>query len=483
MKRSITILLSLAVLGTLAGAIGAAPKEQVKLTVYNKNFALVKDTRWLEAPLKAGLNVVRFRDVASTIDATSVYFRSLTDPAGTTVVEQNYEFDLVNANKLLHKYIDKPISIFTKDGELYEGTLLSFDKRQIVLADEKQKLSLIERGENIKKISFSALPEGLLTRPTLVWELQAEKRGRHLVQVSYIARQMNWSADYNLVINEKDTAIDLSGWVTINNRTGTAYKQAMVKLLAGDTGRQDLRRRQLSFGPDYYKTLSELAPTAKLGPDPSRAFAEYRMYKLPEATTVNNNQVKQIELITAANIPVKKIYVYDGAKIHWNWYGRYWDSGFGREENKKVNVLLEFENRADRNLGLALPKGKCRVYKRDDDKSLEFIGEDLIDHTSRDEKVTLYIGDAFDSIGERKQTRFHKVSDRICEEDFEIKIRNHKDEAVTVEVLEKLYRWSEWTMLSASHEYKKINSRTIIFPVQVPKDGEVVITYSVRYKW
>ena len=184
-----------------------------------------------------------------------------------------------------------------------------------------------------------------------------------------------------------------------------------------------------------------------------------------------------------ADVPVKKIYVYDGAKVRWNWYGRYWDDGFGREENKKVNVLLEFENRADRHLGIALPKGKCRVYKRDTDKSLEFIGEDLIDHTSRDEKVTLHIGDAFDIVGERKQTAFRKISNRVCEEDFEIKVRNHKDQPVTVEVLEKLYRWSEWKMLSSSHKYKDINSRTIIFPVQVPKDGEVTITYSVRYQW
>lgn len=483
MKRCTIILITTTMLVGLTANVPAANDEQVRLTVYNNNFALVKDTRLLEVPLEKGLNIVRFRDVAATIDATSVYFRSLTDPAGTTVVEQNYEYDLVDANKLLHKYIDKQITVLTKDGQLYEGTLLSFDGGQIVLRDDEQKLSMIQRGENVKKIGFSALPQGLLTRPTLVWEVQAEKPGKHLVQVSYIARQMNFSADYNLVINEKDTAIDLSGWVTINNQTGTGYKDAAVKLLAGDTGTQPLRQRQLGFGPDYYKTLSELAPTAKVGDDPSQAFAEYRMYKLPETTTVNSNQVKQIELIKAAAVPVKKIYVYDGAKVNWNWYSRYWDDNFGRDENKKVNVLVEFENRAARGLGIALPRGKCRVYKRDDDKSLEFIGEDLIDHTSRDEKVTLYIGDAFDIVGERTQKAFRKISDHVCEEDFEIKVRNHKDEPVTVEVLEKLYRWSEWRMLEANHEYKKLNSRTIIFPVTVPKDGEVVITYSVRYNW
>ncbi len=483
MKCCTIILIAMGLLARLASNAPAAKDEQVRLTVYNNNFVLVKDRRRLEVGLEKGLNVVRFGDVAGTIDATSVYFRSLTDPAGTTVVEQNYEYDLVDANKLLHKYIDKEITVLTKDNQLYEGTLLSFGGGQIVLRDEEQKLSMIQRGQNVKKIGFSVLPEGLLTRPTLVWEVQATKAGKHLVEVSYIARQIKWSADYNLVINEKDTAIDLSGWVTINNRTGTGYKDAAVKLLAGDTGRQTLRQRQLGFGPDFYKTLSELASTTKVGKDPSRAFAEYRMYKLPETTTVNSNQVKQIELIKAAAVPVKKIYVYDGAKVHWNWYGRYWGNDFGRDENKKVNVLVEFENRAARGLGIALPRGKYRVYKRDDDKSLEFIGEDLIDHTSRDEKVTLYIGDAFDVVGERKQTTFREISDHVCEEDFEIKIRNHKEEAVTVEVLEKLYRWSEWRMLSQSHKYKKINSRTIIFPVAVPKDGEVVVRYSVRYQW
>lgn len=461
----------------------AKPETGVRLTVYNDNYALVKDRRMLDEPLKSGINLIRFRDVASTIDATSVYFRSLTD-AEASVVEQNYEFDLVNADKLLRKYIDKPITAHTADGQVYEGTLMSFDQRQLVLAKDKEKgpIFMVERGENIKRIQFSSLPEGLLTRPTLVWELATGKEGKHTVEVSYIAKNIRWRADYNLVLNPDDTKLDVSGWVTIENNTGTAYKDAAVKLLAGDP-KIDFRNFNFGFGQDYYKIMmTKLAPTTQKGDDVSRAFGEYRMYTLPEPTTVNNNQIKQIELINTPGVAVTKTFLYDGAKMQWSWGGWYHDPGFGREENKKINVLIEIENRADRNLGIALPKGKCRVYKKDTDGALEFIGEDQIDHTSRDERAVLYIGDAFDIVGERKQTDFRKISNTVFEEAFEIKVRNHKKEAVTVKILEKLYRWSEWEIMKKSSDFEKLNSRTVIFPVEIKPDGEAVVTYRVRYR-
>jgi hypothetical protein len=472
----------------LLAAGGPAPaaedgKPGVSLTVYNNNFALIKDRRLLDEALKTGSNIVRFRDVAGTIDATSVHFRSLTDPSAT-VDEQNFEFDLVNADKLLQKYIDKRITAVTSDGRSYEGTLMSFDARQLVLAQDRDKgpIFMVERGENIKRIQFSQLPEGLLTKPTLVWELRAAKAGKHLVELSYIAGSIRWRADYNLVLAPDEKSLDVSGWVTIENNTGAAYPEASVKLLAGEP-RTDPQRMQWGYGYQYYKQVTQLAPTAAKGKDPSQAFGEYRMYRLPEATTVNNNQIKQVELITAAKVPVEKTYLYDGAKLQWYRYGYYWTPGYGREDNKKVNVMLELENRADRRLGIALPKGKCRVYKADSDKSLEFIGEDLIEHTPRDERVVLYIGDAFDIVGERKQTDFNKITDHVYEEAFEIKLRNHKAEPVTVKVLEKLYRWSDWTIVEKSHDFQKVDSRTIIFPVTVAKDGETKVTYRVRYEF
>jgi len=485
MKRTFAVVCVLGTMGLAAAARAAEeePEPGVNLTVYNSNFALVKDRRQLEDAWRKGTNIVRFRDVAATIDATSVHFRSLTDKTAT-VDEQNYEFDLVDANKLLQKYIDKSIVVFTTDGQRYEGILMSFDARQLVLAGDKEKgpITMVERGENIKRIQFSELPGGLLTRPTLVWEVSASKAGKHLVEVSYIANNIRWRADYNVVLSPDEKAIDVSGWVTIQNNTGTAFADANVKLLAGET-RTDPQQIPWTYGQQYYKQMTTVAPSAERGNDPSRAFGEYRMYRLLEKTSVNNNQIKQVELITANKVPVEKTYLYDGAKLQWFRYGSYWDQGYGREENKKVNVMIEFENRAERNLGISLPSGKARVYKADSDKSLEFVGEDLVPHTSRDEKVTLYIGDAFDIVGERKQTDFKKITDHVYEEAFEIKVRNHKDEAVTVKVLEKLYRWSEWTIIEKNHNYQKMDSRTIIFPVKIAKDGETTVTYRVRYQF
>lgn len=459
------------------------PKPGVSLTVYNDNYALVKERRLLEEPWRKGLNVVRFRDVAATIDATSVHFRSLTDPAAR-VDEQNYEFDLVDANKLLQKYIDKTVSVHTSDGRLHEGVLMSYDERQLVLAQDRAKgpIFMIERGENIKRIQFSELPGGLLTRPTLVWEVAAEKEGRHLVEVSYIAGGIRWRADYNLVLNDKETALDVSGWVTIENGSSAGYRDADVKLLAG-APHVDPQQVQWGFGHEYYKQMTRLAPSKEQGADPSQVFGEYRLYKLPEKSTVNNAQVKQVELIVAGAVPIEKTYLYDGAKLQWQRGGANWDPNFGREENKKVNVLVEFENRAAHRLGIALPGGKCRVYKADSDKSLEFIGEDSIAHTPRDERVALYIGDAFDIVGQRKQTDFKKLSDHVFEEAFEVKLRNHKTEPVTVKVLEKLYRWSQWTMLEKSHDFEKVDSRTAIFPVKIEPDKEAIVTYRVRYEF
>lgn len=479
MKRQLTAFLTLIV----ATPSLADDKPGTHLTIYNNNFAMVKDRRQLPDELKAGFNVVRFRDVASTIDATSVHFKSLTD-AKAAVNEQNYEFDLVNADKLLQKYIDKKITVHTEGGRLYEGTLMSYDAARLVLAEDPKNgpIFMVERGENVKRIQFSELPGGLLTRPTLVWEVIAEKAGKHLIEVSYIANNIRWRSDYNLVLNEDDTKLDISGWVTVQNNTGTAFKDASVKLLAG-SARIDRANMSWGWGQAYYKQLTQLAPSKERGKDPSKAFGEYRMYRLPQKTSVNNNQIKQVELITAKDVPVKKVYIYDGAKLSWRRGGAYWANNYGQSNNKKVQVVVEFENRAAQKLGISLPAGKCRVYKADSDKSLEFIGEDSITHTSRDEKVALHIGDAFDIVGERTQTDFRKVSDRVYEETFRIKIRNHKKEAVTVTVLEKLYRWSGWKMLENSHDFKKVDSRTVIFPVKVAADGEEIVTYKVRYEF
>jgi hypothetical protein len=474
-----------------ADAVAQPPKQQPKdaakpgvhLTVY-ESFALVKDRRELPDEFKKGTNIIQFRDVAATLDPTSVHFRSLTDPEAV-VQEQNYEFDLVHADKLLQKYIDQKITAHLRDGKSYEGILLSFDNQRLVLAGDKDKgpIFVVERGDNIKRIQFSKLPEGLLTRPTLVWEIEAKKPGKHLVEVSYIAKQMRWRADYNLVISGDDKTINLSGWVTVENNSGTAFPNAKVKLLAGDTT-PDRAQTPWGSGPEYYKTVSTPPPSDKVGADPSQMIGDYRIYSLPEATTIANNQIKQVELIRASKVPLTKTYLYDGAKIpQWFRYSTYGDAHFGTEENKKVNVLIELQNRQADNLGISLPRGKVRAYKQDTDGAMEFIGEDWVGHTARDEKLVLYIGDAFDIVGERKQVSFTRIDKNTIKEEFEIKIRNHKKEAVTVKVLEKLYRGSEWRLFNNTQPFEQLDSRTVVFPVQVPADKEAVVKYQVEYKW
>ena len=462
---------------------GDEPKPGVSLTVYNDNFALVKDRRLLEEAFRKGTNIVRFRDVAATIDATSVHFRSLTDPAAT-VDEQNFEFDLVNADKLLQKYIDKKLTAVTADGRTYEGisdelrsAAIGAGRRSEEGADLHGRAGREHQADPVQRIARGTIDPAHagLGGPGREGRQTSGRVELHRRQHPLAGRLQPGPRARRKIARPQRLGDD-------REQHGHGFADAAVKLVAGQP-RIDPEQIAWGFGQEYYKQMTRLAPTAEKGKDPSQAFGEYRMYRLPEATAVNNNQIKQVELIAAAKVPVEKTYLYDGAKLQWVRYGQYWDPGYGREENKKVNVMLEFENRADRHLGIALPKGKCRVYKADSDKSLEFIGEDLIEHTPRDEKVTLYIGDAFDIVGERKQTDFKKITDHVYEEAFEIKIRNHKEEPVTVKVLEKLYRWSDWKILEKSHDFEKVDSRTVIFPITVPKDGETTVTYRVRYEW
>ncbi len=466
----------------LAAVVARAAENQdegVALTIYNQNFGVVREKRNVEVPDKLG--AIRFGDVAAQIDGTSVQFKSLTDPTAT-VLEQNYEYDLVSADKLLQKYIDKQITVLTKDGSRYSGNLLSFDGNQLVIRQfgEKGDLVMVQRGDNVKDIEFGALPEGLITKPTLVWKLATEKPGKQLIEVAYQTGGLNWYADYNAVLNAKDTQMDFAGWVTIENKSGATYKDARLKLIAGD-----VRRVQpMAQGTMPLKmALSEAAPAPGFE---EKAFFEYHLYTLQRATTVAENQTKQIELLKTADVPVKKVYLYDGAPQFRFYGGLNTNAGYGSEEsNKKVNVIIEVKNSQENHMGMALPKGKVRLYKRDEaDKSLEFIGEDEIDHTPKDETIKLHVGDAFDVVGERKRTDF-KVDNAAhwMTESFEIRGRNHKDEPVEVLVKETLYRWNNWEITQASHKWTKFDSNTIHFPVKVDKDGEQVITYTVRYTW
>jgi len=447
-----------------------AEEEGVELTVYNQNIALVKDRRSME--LSKGVSEVRFTDVASHIDPTSVYFRSLTDPEGTTVLEQHYEYDLVGSERLLEKYVGQDISLVTEDGTSYEGRLLS-STDDIVLQKADGGIVVV-RKDAVREFGFPRLPEGLITKPTLVWKLRAAKEGTHTVEVTYLTEGLNWRADYVLLLAEDDKSFDLDGWVTLENQSGATYEEAKLKLVAGEVHRVPTPKVMMVRGAEVPKPAPlEVA---------ERPFFEYHLYEVERPVTIRDRQTKQIEFVTASDVPAEKFYVYDGSKTQYWGRGPVTEPEYGVTSVEEVMTMLEFRNEED-GLGVPLPGGRVRVYKRDVDGSLQFVGEDEIEHTPKGERVRLYLGGAFDIVGERKQTDFRKLDKRAIEESFEITLRNHKDEDVEVRVVEHLYRWKEWTITRATMDYIKLDADTIEFRVPVEAQGEATVSYTVQYRW
>ncbi|MFH1421920.1 MAG: DUF4139 domain-containing protein [Planctomycetota bacterium] len=432
------------------------------LTVYNQNFAVVRDIRELD--LKAGDNVVLFRNVAASIDGASLHFKSLTDPDGTVVLEQNYEYDLVSGEKLLQKYLDCSIRVLTKDGKVYDGTLLGFDRDQIILAKDPQKgpIEIVSRNDNVTAVVCSELPKGLLTQPTLMWKIAAKKEGKHKSKVTYITRNISWEADYTAAISNDETQLDLSGWVTIRNNSGKRYEDAKIKLVAGSLN----IARDMDDGK-WGRTGGGIA---------AKEFFEYYLYTMPRKSTIEDSSTKQMELLNIGEVKCDKIYRYNSTASR---RGNPWDKQYGTGETGKVDVFISFVNSKDNNLAIPLPAGRIRAYKKDmDDGSLELIGEDRIGHTPKDEKIELKMGSAFDIVGERKQTDFSRFGS-LLEESYEIKIRNHKKEKISVEVWERLYRSAHWEIKKSSIDYEKMDSNTIKFVVEVEPDKEAVVTYTV----
>ncbi|MCY2928110.1 MAG: DUF4139 domain-containing protein [Planctomycetota bacterium] len=479
MNTSRKMWIVIGIVGVCAGMVRGEEKEKegVALTVYNGGYGVVREIRELDIGADG---MVKFKDVASAIDATTVHFKSLTDPAAK-LMEQNYQYDLVSADKLLKKYLDREITVVCK-GKGYTGKLLSFDPAQIVLQEAGGGVTMVQRADNVQDIRFSALPGGLLTQPTLLWLVATEKPGKHLSEVTYQTGGLMWHAEYVLVLNGDDTAGDLSGWVSVNNSSGKTYREAKMKFIAGDvrkildavTGRGESRR-------ELAKSLSTPRPMEE------KAFFEYHMYTLPRPSTVADNETKQLEMFTpATGVKVEKRFLYNPlGNFRWNYGGQYTDRSYGVTSEKKVNVFVEFTNSEANKLGIPLPAGKVRVYKQDPaDRAMEFIGEEQIDHTPKDEQLSLQIGNAFDIVGERKQTEFKVESGRNwMSETIEIKVRNHKKEAVTVRCKEPLYRWVNWNVTAKSEEFTKLDARTIVFDVKIEPDKEKTVTYTVEYTW
>lgn len=442
-------------------------------------FAIVREERSLA--LDQGRTVVRFPDVAATIEPTTVSFASLTHPGTTRVLEQGFEFDLVSTEKILEKFVDREITAESAVGDSVEyvrGKLLS-SAGGIVLQTENGQIRILRTAQNF---ILPELPGGLITRPTLVWDVHAESGGEHRVAVGYEARSITWWADYNLVFRPDDRgqngSLDLAAWVSILNRSGATFEDARLKLVAGDVNRIQEQPQMMEM------RRSTLAAKQSFGGFEEKSFAEYHLYTLGRPATLPDSSTKQLELFPkAVGIPCEKLLVYSGQSAMGYYNSPMMDQNFGQTSPKDVAVYLRFRNRKP--LGVPLPTGRIRVMQEDtDDGTLQLIGEDSIDHTPEGEEVRVRLGNAFDVVGERVQKEFSLDSRRqTMDETIEVRIRNSKEQAVSVIVSENLYRWSNWEITKSSHDFTKIDARTIHLPITVEAKGETVVRYSVHYSW
>lgn len=441
---------------------GIADQIEIKVTVYNNNLGLVKDIRKIKLPL--GQGELRFMDVASHIMPVTVHTKSLNNPEDLNILEQNYEYDLINSKKLLDKYVGKKIKIidwnrYHDRKEIVEAILLSNNEGQIYRINNE-----IYLGHPGYKV-LPKLPENLIAKPTLTWLYENKTRKAHKLEVSYLTTNISWKADYVMVLNEADTSADISGWVTLDNKSGATYKDAQLKLVAGEVHRVEERFDRMR----YAKAERRLAAASQFK---EKEFFEYHIYDLQRKTTIKDKQTKQVNLLEAAQVKVRKELLVYGIKSYFN--RKY----MGQDLRRPVNVYIEFKNSKGNNLGMPFPAGIMRLYKEDDDKSLQFIGEDRIDHTPKDEKIRLKIGKAFDVVAERIQTAYRQISTKLHESEWEIRLRNHKETDIQVGVVEPFF--GNWKILNNSHPFKKEDAFTLRFDVKVPKDGEVKITYRVR---
>ncbi|MBA7564923.1 hypothetical protein ES708_06592 [subsurface metagenome] len=446
MKMLLFLVTSILALNSIAFA-------DVSLTVYNNDLAIVKSVE--EMSFIKGLQAISLTDVASRIDPTSVRFTS--SDGNVTVLEQNYRYDIVNTAKVLHYYIDKQVSIWVKDGDLIEGVLQSVTG-DVIVKGRDGRLNILKE-DVIERFDLPELPEGLVTRPTLIWQVNSLKSGDFPTEVSYMTGGLSWHAEYSAVVSEDEENLEISSWVSINNMSGATYENAALKLVAGDVnmlkkGRPLMKREAV---------LSLAAEDEMTGGFEERGLFEYHLYDLGRATTIANAEIKQIALVDPTDVITQKKFMYEPWK-----------------DPKKVAVSMEFINSEEMGLGMALPAGKIRVYKRDTDGSIEFIGEDAVDHTPRNEKVRMVLGSAFDIVAEKKIIETRRISQRIREQDIEISLRNRKEEQVVITVSERFY--GDWEILKKSHDFIKKDAYTAEFSILVPADAEVIAAYTIRYK-
>jgi hypothetical protein len=443
--------LAVAALALAPGAAGAQDRE-VTVTVYNSNLALVKDVRRLE--LGTGRRTLRFTDVSAQIDPTSVH---LTPQGGgaLAVLEQNFQYDLVSAERILDRYRDRELTVLGKDGKTTTGTLLSYDGASLVL-DRKPGIAIVNRAE-IREIQFPELPGGLITRPTLLWLIENEGAATREAQISYLTTGLSWHAEYVAVVAPDDRALSWAGWVSLENTSGTDYPEARLKLVAGDVNRVQDERMDMMKG----RILETAAQAASGAQFEEQTFFEYHLYSLQRPTTLADKETKQLSLFPTAAVTASKLFTYDRSR-----------------HPTKVRVTMEFRNSAGSGLGMPLPMGKVRVYKEDKSGAQEFVGEDRIGHTAKDEQVRLTIGDAFDVVGEYRQVAVRRIGEREVESTHEIKVRNRKEERAQVKIVER--QWGDWRVTDASQSHVKKDATTLEFTVDLAPGEEKVVTYTIR---
>jgi hypothetical protein len=453
--RAMKELMLLLIFGIIFAAVAFGQQREIAITVYNNDLAVVKDIR--EIDLTKGISELKYQDVAAAIDPTSVHFKSLTAPDKVAVIEQNYEYDLINADKIADKYLDKEITVYLKD-QTFKGVLLSHDGSNLILKTDTEVVKQISKS-NVLNIEFPKLPEGLITRPTLVWTVNNNQSGLHKTEVSYLTSAINWHAEYVAVAKNDDQKLELNAWVSIDNRSGATYPNARLKLIAGEVHRAEQPRPMRAAKGLLFEAMDTEVPQFE-----EKAFFEYHLYTLQRPATINNNQIKQISLFPTAESDVKKIYTFEP-----------------RRSENDIRVNLEFMNSKQNGLGMPLPAGKVRVYKEDPaDASLEFIGEDMIDHTPKDEKLRLFLGNAFDIKVERAMTNKVSTGKRSYEETWQVKLRNHKDTPVDIVVIERFFGF--WKVKNTSHPVNKKDANTAEFTVNVPKDQETVLDYTIAFE-
>ena len=448
-------------------------KDQVDLavTVYNSNIALVRDVRQIHLP--SGTFPLRFEDVAASINPATVHFRSLVDPSKLNVIEQNYEYDLLDPQKLLQKYVGKEVTLVRAEKDA--GSTRWVETKAILLSNNGAPVwkigNEIVTGMSADSYRFPDLPENLYSRPTLVWMLENRGAEAQRVEASYLTSNMNWSADYVLTVGRDEKSADLDGWVTLVNNSGVAYSNAKLQLVAGQLNRVE---------PEVRRYKAQLGAMDAAVPAPSQfgqeAFSEYHLYTLGRRTSIQSNESKQISLLAGTGVPVEKFLLVEGQQY---WFRN--PQGIGNPIAQPVKVLYRFKNEEKGGLGMPLPAGTVRVYQADSKGGVQFVGEDRIDHTPKDETLKIHVGDAFDVVCERKQMDYKKISSSSVEMEYQITLRNHKDTAVTVEVREPI--GGDWEVLNSNFKWTKLDSTSLAFSIPVEKDGTATLDYRVRVRW